>query len=177
MIVAGIIMFFKNPELLKRRLNGKETQKEQRGIIVGSALMFIAGFIIAGIDFRNKWSNIASVVVIVALIAFIAAYLLYGEVLRENMYLSRTVEVQDEQKVIDSGLYSVIRHPMYLASIIIFLSIPLILGSFYSFVIFLGYPVLIVKRIKYEEMFLEKELPGYKEYTKKVKYRLIPHIW
>ena len=177
MLIAGVIMMFKNPELLKRRLNSKEQQKEQRLVVVFSGLMFILGFIVAGLDFRFGFSNIQNGVIITAVFVFLFAYLLYARVIKENMYLSRTIEVQKNQKVIDTGLYSIVRHPMYTATILLFLSIPIILGSFWSFLIFLLYPIIIVKRIKYEEQFLESELEGYKKYKSKVKYRLIPFMW
>ena len=177
MFVAGIIMMFKSPELLKRRLNAKEKQKEQGMVVKLSGLMFIAGFITSGLDFRFGWSAVPKSVVIIAVLIFLLAYLMYAEVIRENMYLSRTIEIQENQKVIDTGLYSVVRHPMYTATIFLFLSMPIILGSVYAFLIFLVYPFIIAKRIKYEEEFLEKELDGYREYKKKVKYRLIPFVW
>lgn len=177
MFGAGIVMMFKNPELLKKRLDAKEEQKDQDLVVKLSGLMFLVGFIIAGLDFRYQWFVLPKVVSIVSAIVFLVAYALYAEVLRENTYLSRTIEVQDNQKVIDSGLYGIVRHPMYSVTLVLFLSMPLILGSTYSFVIFLVYPFLIAKRIKGEERFLEKELTGYVEYKEKVKYRLIPYIW
>ncbi len=177
MFIAGIVMMLVNPSLLKRRLDAKEKQKEQNMVIKLSGLMFLAGFIIAGLDHRFSWYALPSVVVIIAAVIFLVAYVLYAEVLRENTYLSRTIKVQEGQKVIDTGLYAVVRHPMYSATLLLFLSIPLILGSLYSFFIFLAYPFIIAVRIKNEEKFLEKELVGYSEYKKKVKYRLIPFIW
>ena len=177
MFIAGIIMMFKNPELLKKRLNAKEKQKEQNLVVKLSGLMFLFGFIIAGLDFRFGWFDLPRIIVIISAIIFLIAYIFYAEVLRENTYLSRTIEVCENQKVIDIGLYSVVRHPMYSATLLLFLSMPLVLGSVYSFIVFLFYPVLIVKRIKSEEEFLKKELFGYKEYMQKVKYRLIPFIW
>lgn len=177
MFIAGIIMMFKNPELLKKRLNAKEKQKEQNLVVKLSGLMFLFGFIIAGLDFRFGWFDLPRIIVIISAIIFLIAYIFYAEVLRENTYLSRTIEVCENQKVIDIGLYSVVRHPMYSATLLLFLSMPLVLGSVYSFIVFLFYPVLIVKRIKSEEEFLKKELLGYKEYMQKVKYRLIPFIW
>jgi len=177
MFVAGIIMMFKSPNLLKRRLNAKEKQKEQSLVVKLSGLMFICGFITSGLDFRFGWSAVPKSVVIIAVLIFLLAYLMYAEVIRENMYLSRTIEIQENQKVIDTGLYSVVRHPMYTATIFLFLSMPIILGSVYAFMIFLAYPFIIAKRIKYEEEFLEKELDGYKEYKAKVKYRMIPFVW
>lgn len=177
MFFAGIVMMIKSPELLKKRLNMKERQGTQKVIVLISGIMFIAGFIVAGLNFRYEWSTIPNGVVIVASVLFILSYIMYAEVLRENQYLSRTVEVQENQKVVDTGLYGIVRHPMYAATIILFLSMPLILGSIISFVIFLLYPIIISKRIKKEEELLEKELDGYAEYKKRVKYKLIPFIW
>ena len=177
MFISGIVMMFKNPALLKSRLDAKEKQKEQSTVVKLSGLMFLLGFIVAGLDFRFQWFPLPKGVVIGSAIVFLAAYLLYAEVLRENTYLSRTIEVQENQKVIDTGLYGMVRHPMYSATLLLFLSMPLVLGSIFSFVIFLAYPFIIVKRIKGEEAFLEKELDGYSEYKQKVKYRLIPWIW
>ena len=167
----------KNPELLKKRLNNKETQKEQKLVVSLSALMFVLGFVVAGLNNRFGWFQMPRIVVIIASVVFVTSYLLYAEVLRENTYLSRTIEVQENQKVIDTGLYGMVRHPMYLSTILLFLSMPLILDSLFSFFIFLMYPILIVKRIKNEEEVLEKELTGYTEYKQKVKYKLIPHVW
>ncbi len=177
MFLAGIVMMFKNPTLLKSRLDAKEKQKEQSLVIKLSGLMFLAGFIVAGLGVRFNWYILPTPVVIVATVLFLIAYLIYAEVLRENTYLSRTIEVQENQKVIDTGLYGIVRHPMYSATLLLFLSMPIVLGSVYSFLIFLAYPFIIAKRIKAEEEFLEKELSGYSEYKKKVKYRLIPFIW
>lgn len=177
MFLAGIIMMVKKPELLKRRLKAKETEKEQRLVIGLSGVMFIAGFIIAGFDFRYGWSRVSDTVIAVAVSMYLLSFLFYTEVIRENEYLSRTIEVQENQKVIDSGLYGIVRHPMYTATIIMFLSIPVILGSLYSLLVFLCYPFIIVKRIRHEEKLLEKELSGYKEYKLRVKYRLFPFVW
>lgn len=177
MFIAGIIMMIKSPELLKRRLSAKEKIGEQKIVILLSLLMFICGFVLAGLDFRFGWIKFPNFVSIIGCILFIIAYLLYAEVLRENVYLSRTIEVSENQKVIDTGLYSIVRHPMYMATVILFLSMPLVLGSIISFIVFLIYPFIIIKRLKNEEEFLEKELKGYKEYKEKVKYRLIPFIW
>lgn len=177
MFIAGIVLIIKNPELLKRRLNAKEKEATQKEVILLSGLMFMTGFIIAGFNYRFGWTSLPKIVIIIASIIFVIAYLLYAEVLRENTYLSRTIEVADNQKVIDTGLYSFVRHPMYLITIVLFLMMPLILNSLISFIIFLAYPFIIVKRIKNEEAVLIKELKGYKEYMKKVKYRLIPYIW
>lgn len=177
MFFAGIIMIFKNPDLLKSRLDAKEKQKEQNTVVKLSGLMFLCGFIVAGLGFRFGWYMLPKTVVIIAAALFLVAYILYAEVLRENTYLSRTIKVQENQKVIDTGLYSIVRHPMYSATLLLFLSMPLVLGSVYAFLIFLLYPFIIAKRIKHEEEFLEKELIGYTEYKQKVKYRLIPFIW
>lgn len=177
MFIAGIVMMFKNPDLLKSRLDAKEKQREQSIVVKLSGLMFLAGFIVAGLDFRFGWLTLPKGVVIVAAIVFLVAYILYAEVLRENTYLSRTIEVHENQKVIDTGLYGIVRHPMYSVTLLLFLSMPLVLGSIYSFIIFLSYPFIIAKRIKGEEEFLEKELDGYREYKQKVRYRLIPFIW
>lgn len=177
MFVAGFVMMLKNPELLKKRLNAKEKEKEQSLVVKLSGLMFLAGFIAAGLNFRFGWYTLPKGIVIGASIVFLVAYILYAEVLRENTYLSRTIEVQENQKVIDTGLYGIVRHPMYSATLLLFLSMPLVLGSIYSFLIFLAYPLIIAKRIKNEEEILEKELEGYSEYKQKVKYRLIPFIW
>ena len=177
MFIAGLFMMFKNPDLLKRRLEAKEKQKEQDLVIKLSGLMFILGFIIAGLGFRFGWYMLPKTAVYIAAAVFISAYILYAEVLRENIYLSRTIKVEENQRVVDTGLYAIVRHPMYSATLILFLSMPLILGSIYSFIIFLAYPFIIAKRIKGEEELLEKELAGYSEYKQKVKYRLIPFIW
>ena len=177
MLIAGIVMMIKNPKLLAARLNAKEKQKEQGIIIKLSGLMFIAGFILAGLDYRYKWLEMPQLVTYIACVLFLLAYLMWAEVLRENTYLSRTIEVQENQKVIDKGLYGIVRHPMYTATIILFLSMPLVLGSLISFFVFLLYPVIIIFRIIHEEKFLEKELIGYKDYKKKVKWRIIPFIW
>ena len=177
MFVAGMIMMFKSPDLLKSRLDAKETEKEQSMVVKLSGLMFVAGFVVAGLGFRFDWYTLPKPVTVVAAVLFITAYILYAEVLRENEYLSRTIEVQEGQKVIDRGLYGIVRHPMYSATLLLFLSMPLVLGSVYSFLIFLAYPFIIAKRIKGEEKFLEQNLDGYKEYKQKVKYRLIPFVW
>ena len=177
MFIAGIILILINPELLKKRLNAKEKENEQKEVIILSGIMFISGFIIAGLNYRYNWIHLPNIVVIISTIIFILSYLLYAEVLRENTYLSRTIEVTKDQHVIDTGLYGIVRHPMYMITLLLFLSIPLILDSIISLIIFLIYPFLIVKRIKNEEQVLEKELNGYTEYKKKVKYKLIPFIW
>ena len=177
MFIAGIILMIKNPELLRKRLNAKEKENEQKWVLLFSGLMFIAGFIIAGLNYRYRWIEMPNVVTIISSILFIIAYILYAEVLRENTYLSRTIEVQENQKVIDTGLYGIARHPMYAVTILLFLTIPLVLGSIISFIIFLIYPIIIGKRIKNEEKVLKKDLKGYTEYTKKVKYKVIPFVW
>ncbi len=177
MFLAGIVMMFTNPELLKKRLNAKEKEREQSLVVKLSGLMFIAGFIVVGLGVRFDWYTLPKVVSIGAAVVFMIAYLLYAEVLRENTYLSRTIEVQEDQKVIDTGLYGIVRHPMYAVTLLLFLAMPLVLGSLYSFIIFLLYPFIIAKRIKNEEMVLEKELQGYGEYKNKVTYRLIPFVW
>ena len=177
MFFAGLVMMAKNPNLLRSRLNAKEKQKDQSLVVKLSGLMFLLGFIIAGLNYRFGWYVLSLRSSIIAAIVFLLAYLLYAEVLRENAYLSRTIEVQENQKVIDTGLYGVVRHPMYSATILLFLSMPMVLGSIYSFIIFLAYPIIIAMRIKGEEEFLEKELEGYKEYKNKVNYRMIPFIW
>lgn len=177
MFIAGFVMMYRNPELLKKRLSAKEQESEQRTVILFSGIMFLAAFISAGLSFRFGWLMLPFRVSIIASVVFLIAYAVYAEVLRENTYLSRTVEVQEDQKVIDTGLYGIVRHPMYTATVFLFLSMPLVLGSVISFVIMLCYIPIIVKRIRNEELVLEEGLPGYREYTKKVKYRLIPFIW
>lgn len=177
MFVAGIVMMSKSPDLLRSRLKAKESQKEQDKVVKLSAVMFLVGFIVAGLNFRFKWSVLPNWVVYFGTATFLISYVLYAEVLRENQYLSRLIEVQENQTIVDTGLYRIVRHPMYAATLILFLSIPLILGSIISFVIFLVYPLIIARRIKFEEEFLEKELHGYVEYKEKVKYRLLPFIW
>lgn len=175
--ILGIILLVKSPNLLKKRLDGKEKEKTQKGVVAFSGLVFLGGFIVAGLDFRCGWSNMTSAIKITAIALFLASYALYAEVMRENAYLSRTIEVQENQTVIDTGLYGIVRHPMYAVTIIMFLSIPIILGSWYSFIIFLGYPIIIGVRIVNEEKLLTEQLNGYKEYKQKVRYRIIPFIW
>ena len=177
MFIAGIVLFIKSPNLLKKRLNSKETEDEQKIVILISGIMFLLTFIIAGLNFRFGWFELPTAVIIIASIIFLLSYLMYAEVLRENVYLSRTIEVSENQKVIDTGLYGVVRHPMYTSTIFLFLSIPLILNSPVSFIIMLIYPITIALRIKNEESFLENELMGYSEYKQKVKYRILPFIW
>ena len=177
MFIVGLILMIKNPELLKRRLNNKEKETEQKIYILLSGIMFISGFIIAGLNYRYEWIVLPKIVTWIGCIIFIISYIIYGVILKENSYLLRTIEVEKEQKLVDTGLYGIIRHPMYAITLFLFLSIPLILGSIISFIIFLIYPFIIVRRIKNEEKVLEKDLKGYKKYEKKVKYRLIPFIW
>ena len=177
MFCAGIIMYLKAPELLKSRLNAKEKEGEQKDVVRYSGLMFLAAFILAGLDHRFGWTSFPKACVTAGCVVFLLSYGMFGEVLRENAYLSRTIEVREGQKVVDTGLYGVVRHPMYFATVILFLSMPLVLNCWPSFVIMLGYFPIIAKRIRNEEAVLEKELKGYAEYRKKVKYRLLPYIW
>ena len=177
MFIAGIVMLGKNPELLQKRLDAKEKEAEQKSVVASSGLMFLASFIVAGLDWRFGWTNMPNWMVWAATGLFLLSYVLYAEVLRENTYLSRTIEVQENQKVIDTGLYGIVRHPMYMATMILFLTMPLVLGSLYSFIIMLVYIPIIAKRLRNEEKVLEESLPGYKEYKQKVKYKVIPFIW
>lgn len=177
MLFLGVALFLKAPELLEKRLQSKEKENTQKGVVAASGLMFIGAFVFAGLDFRFGWTKVPMWLVIAASVVLLASYAMYAEVMRENAYLSRTVEVQENQKVIDTGLYGVIRHPMYTATIFLFLAIPLVLGSWISFAIMLLYPVAIVARIGNEEKVLEEGLQGYTEYKKKVKYRLLPFVW
>ena len=177
MFIAGIVMMIKNPELLRRRLNNKEKEGEQRTVILLSGLMFLTGFIVAGLNYRFDWLILPDIITWIGAFLFLLAYILYAEVLRENAYLLRTIEVEKDQKLVDTGLYGIVRHPMYASTLILFLSMPLVLGSLLSLIIFLVYPFIIAKRIKNEEEVLEKDLKGYKKYKEKVKYRLIPYIW
>ena len=177
MLLAGFVMLFKSPEFLKKRLDAKEKQGKQKGVVALSGLMFIVGFVVAGLDFRFGWSNMPSWVVITASVLFLVAYALYAEVMRENAYLSRTIKVEEGQTVVDTGLYGIVRHPMYAVTILLFLMIPLILGSWYALIAFAFYPTIIIVRLKDEEDLLTRELPGYSAYKQKVKYRIIPLIW
>lgn len=177
MLIFGVVLMIKNPSLLRKRLSSKEKEKEQKYVILFSGLIFLLGFTLSGLGYRYEWYILPKIVSVIAAIIFLLSYVLYAEVMRENTYLSRTIEVQKGQKVIDKGLYGIVRHPMYLVTILLFLMIPLILGSIYAFLIFLLYPFVLVKRIKNEEDLLTKELVGYAEYKKKVKYRIIPFIW
>lgn len=177
MLLVGIILLVKKPELLKKRLAAREKDKSQDIVVKLSGLMFILGFVVAGLGIRFDLYRLPFAVSIVGAVIFLFSYILYAEVLRENEYLSRTIQVMEGQRVIDKGLYGVVRHPMYSATVLLFLSMPLILGSLFSLIIFLAYPFIIAKRIKGEEELLEKELVGYAEYKSRVKYRLIPFIW
>ena len=177
MFGAGIVMMIKNPMLLASRLDAKEKEREQSIVVKLSGLMFIVGFVLAGLDFRFGWIKLPFAVNIAAAVVFIIAYLIYAEVLRENTYLSRTIKVVEGQKVVSTGLYGIVRHPMYFATILLFMGMPLVLGSLVSFVVFLAYPFIIAARIKNEEEVLSRELEGYDEYKRKVKYRMIPFIW
>lgn len=177
MLIAGFVMYFKSPGFLAKRLDAKEKQGKQKGVLAFSGLMFIAGFVVAGLDYRFGWSTIPVWVVIAASVLFLASYALYAEVMRENAYLSRTIKVEEGQKVVDTGLYGIVRHPMYMATILLFLMIPLILGSWYALIIFAFYPAIIIVRLKDEEDLLTRELPGYEAYKQKVKHRILPFIW
>ena len=177
MFAAGLVMMFKNPELLKKRLNAKEEEKEQKAVIAFSGIMFLAAFIVAGLNFRFQWLVLPNWAIAIGTVVFLLAYAMYAEVLRENTYLSRTIEVQEHQKVIDTGLYGIVRHPMYSATLFLFLSMGIILGSPVSFAILLFYIPIIAKRMKNEEQVLEKGLEGYSEYKTRVKYKVIPFIW
>ncbi|MBE5881215.1 MAG: isoprenylcysteine carboxylmethyltransferase family protein [Lachnospiraceae bacterium] len=177
MFLLGVVLLVKSPELLEKRLRNKESESDQKKVVGASLVMFLAGFIFSALDFRFGWTNVPMPVVIAASVILLVSYGLYAEVMRENVYLSRTVEIQKEQKVIDTGLYGVVRHPMYFSTVLLFLSIPVVLGSWIGFAIFCIYPFLLVKRIKNEEMVLEEGLAGYKEYKEKVRYRMIPFVW
>ena len=177
MLFLGAILFFKSPSLLEKRLDVKEKEESQKAIVALSALLFLGGFFISGFDYRFGWSKVPLWCVITGAVAFLFSYLIYAEVVRENTYLSRIVKVEKDQKIIDHGLYGIVRHPMYMSTVFMFVSVPIILGSWFSLIIFLHYPIIIVVRILCEEKLLEKELSGYKEYKQKVKYRLIPFIW
>ena len=177
MFIAGVVMALLSPRLLKKRLDAKEKEDEQKSVVAMSGVMFIAAFVVAGLNHRYSWSIMPSWAVWVAVALFLLSYLMYARVLRENAYLSRTIEVQPGQKVIETGLYGIVRHPMYSATILLFLSMPLVLGSLPSFVIMLAYIPLIVKRIRNEEAVLLEGLDGYADYCRKVKYRIIPFVW
>ena len=177
MLIAGFVMLFRSPDFLKKRLDAKEKQAAQKGVLAFSGLMFIGGFVVAGLDHRFDWSCVPPWVTVAASVLFLACYALYAEVMRENAYLSRTVKVEEGQKVVDTGLYGIVRHPMYAVTVWLFLMIPLILGSWYALIVFAFYPAIIIVRLKDEEALLTRELAGYAAYKKKVKYRLIPFVW
>ena len=177
MLALGIVLFIKSPALLEKRLSAKEKAATQKGVVAASGLLFLLGFIVAGLDFRFGWSQLPLWAVILAAIVLLVSYGLYAEVMRENQYLSRTIEVSETQKVVDTGLYSIVRHPMYAVTIWLFLSIPFVLGSLWAALCFVPYIAIIAVRIIDEEKFLEKELSGYLEYKKKVKFRLLPFVW
>lgn len=177
MVCMGIVMLIFSPELLSKRLNNKEKEQTQKHVVALSGLMFIAGFMLCGFDYRFVWSQVPVWVVVVASLLFLLGYMLYAEVLRENAYLSRTIEVQDDQQLIDTGLYSIVRHPMYTATLLMFLSMPLVLGSWWALLIFSIYPILIIKRIQNEEQVLAKGLKGYVDYQQRVRWRLMPWVW
>ena len=177
MLILGGVLLIKAPDLLKKRLQSKEKENTQKGVVALSGLLFFAGFIVAGLDFRFGWSHVPTWLVIAASVILLISYALYAEVMRENAYLSRTVEVQEGQTVVDTGLYGIVRHPMYAVTIWLFLSIPLVLGSWLALLCFVHYPILIIVRIRNEEALLTRELVGYDAYKRKVKYRLLPYIW
>ena len=177
MLIAGFVMLAKSPDFLAKRLDVREKQGAQKGVVAFSGLVFIAGFVVAGLDFRFGWSTVPTWVIIAASVLFLVAYALYAEVMRENAYLSRTIKVEEGQTVVDTGLYGVVRHPMYAVTILLFLMIPLVLGSWYALIVFAFYPAIIIVRLKDEEELLTRELLGYAEYKQKVKYRIIPFVW
>lgn len=177
MLIAGFVMLFKTPDFLAKRLDVKEKQATQKGVVAFSGLMFIGGFVVAGLDFRFGWSRMPESVTVIASVLFLLAYALYAEVMRENAYLSRTIKVEEGQKVVDTGLYGIVRHPMYMATILLFLMMPIILGSWYALIVFACYPAIIIVRLKDEEELLTRELSGYAAYKQKVKYRILPFIW
>ena len=177
MLIAGFVMLFKSPDFLKKRLDAKEKQGTQKGVVAFSGLMFIAGFVVAGLDYRFGWSKMPLWATITASVLFLIAYVLYAEVMRENAYLSRTVKVEEGQTVVDTGLYGIVRHPMYAVTILLFTVMPIVLGSWYALIPFAFYPAIIIVRLKDEEALLSRELPGYEAYKQKVKYRIIPFIW
>ena len=177
MLIAGFVMLFRSPAFLEKRLDAREKQAAQKGVLAFSGLMFIGSFVVAGLDWRFGWSKVSLPVTIIASILFLAAYGLYAEVMRENAYLSRTIKVEEGQKVVDTGLYGIVRHPMYSATLLLFLAMPLVLGSWYALIPMAFYPAIIIVRLLNEEKLLTRELPGYEEYKQKVKYHLIPFIW
>ena len=177
MIFLGIVMLFKSPKLLEKRLDAKEKVNEQKWVVALSGIMFVAAFVVAGLNFRYSWHSLPDYVIWSGTVIFLLSYLMYAEVMRENAFLSRTIEIQENQKVIDTGLYGVVRHPMYSATLLMFLSIPLILGSIISFAIMLAYIPIIAVRMNNEEKVLEEGLKGYREYRQKVRYKVIPFVW
>lgn len=177
MLILGVVLLIKSPDLLRKRLDSRESEKTQKGVIAWSGLLFFVGFVLAGLDHRFGWSSVPAWVVAVASVVLLISYALYAEVMRENAYLSRKIEIQEGQQVVDTGLYGIVRHPMYAVTLWLFLSIPLVLGSWYSLICFAFYPVAIVVRILNEERILVAGLEGYAEYRKRVKYRLIPFVW
>ena len=177
MFIAGLVMLAKSPDFLAKRLDVKEKRSAQQGVVKLSGLMFIAGFVVAGLDYRFGWSRMPQGVTMVAAVLFLLAYALYAEVMRENSYLSRTIKVEEGQTVVSTGLYGIVRHPMYMATLLLFLVMPLVLGSWWALIPFAFYPAIIISRLKDEEELLTRELAGYEEYKEKVKYRIIPFIW
>lgn len=177
MLILGIFLFIKAPQLLEKRLSAKEKENTQKGVVIFSFLMFVAGFVTTGLDYRFGWSKVPFAITIISGIVLLLSYGLYARVMKENAYLSRTVEIQNNQKIIDTGLYGIVRHPMYTATILLFLSMPLVLGSWFALILFLPYPFVIAIRIKNEEKVLEAGLPGYCEYKQKVRWRIIPFVW
>ena len=177
MLLLGIVMLFKSPKLLEKRLDAKEKVDEQKWVVALSGIMFLAAFVVAGLNFRYSWHSLPDYLVWIGVMVFLLSYLMYAEVMRENAFLSRTIEIQENQKVVDTGLYGVVRHPMYSATLLMFLSIPLILGSLVSFVIMFSYIPIIAARMRSEEEILEEGLEGYKEYKQKVRYKVIPFVW
>ena len=177
MLIAGFVMLFKAPDLLAKRLDAKEKQAAQKGVLAFSGLMFVGGFVVAGLDHRFGWSRMPVWVTVMGAAVFLLSYALYAEVLRENAYLSRTIRVEEGQTVVDTGLYGIVRHPMYMATILLFLAMPVVLGSWWALLVFASYPAIIVARLKDEEALLEKELAGYCDYQKKVRWRLVPFVW
>ena len=177
MLIAGFVMLFKAPDLLAKRLDAKEKQAAQKGVLAFSGLMFVGGFVVAGLDHRFGWSRMPVWVTVMGAAVFLLSYALYAEVLRENAYLSRTIRVEEGQTVVDTGLYGIVRHPMYMATILLFLAMPVVLGSWWALLVFASYPAIIVVRLKDEEALLEKELAGYCDYQKKVRWRLVPFVW
>jgi protein-S-isoprenylcysteine O-methyltransferase Ste14 len=177
MFIAGLVMLRKSPAFLEKRLDVKEKRSAQQGVVKLSGLMFVAGFVVAGLDFRFGWSHMPQAVTIAAAVLFLLAYALYAEVMRENAYLSRTIRVEEGQTVVDTGLYGIVRHPMYMATLLLFLVMPLVLGSWWALIPFAFYPAIIISRLKDEEELLTRELAGYEAYKKKVKYRILPFIW